>query len=162
MGIMKETGNPLYKEERYHRRKVYCVQQFDFRGWDMYSYWRREVADIKEQAGPSAEGVETAGSSNYEDEDRRDCWNNCDFPNECRFAAPSSPRTTAMTEGEHEKESEREKSEVLNMDMDMDNDVVETEKSPAVEFTIPFIGLEAADDDEAAPDITLDSMDIDL
>jgi hypothetical protein len=67
-----------------------------------------------------------------------------------------------MTEGEHEKESEREKSEVLNMDMDMDNDVVETEKSPAVEFTIPFIGLEAADDDEAAPDITLDSMDIDL
>lgn len=162
MGIVKESGNPLYKEERYRRRKIYCIHQFDFRGWDIYNYWRREIADIKAQAGQSAGCADTTGSNSYEDEDERDCWNSCDFPNDSCSTAPSKPRTTVRREGGRDEGSEIEKTEILNMDNDMDNDTMVTEMSPAVEFTVPFIGLEAADDDEVAVDIGLNSMDVDF
>lgn len=68
------TGSTVSKKHGVKKHHGACTSEFDYTGWRQQADWRREQL-IFPDGHPS-----------------KDCWNNCDYPSECRWAStPHDP-----------------------------------------------------------------------
>lgn len=64
------AGTTVKKRSGKHKRKDPCHSEFDYYGWGTYSHWRRKINQDQTYTIPTPYS--------------RNCWNNCDFPSQCR------------------------------------------------------------------------------
>jgi hypothetical protein len=72
----KAWQNPVQNRSKRHRA---CASEFDYVGWKAWGRWRR-------------------GASKIKDGSKKDCWNTCDYPSECRWGTRFGIHTPVMTE----------------------------------------------------------------
>lgn len=90
-----------------------CASEFDYSGWKVWGEWRRE-----EHAASEAFDDFTSGSTFSDDESdsgassccsderapppsgstKKDCWNKCDYPSECRWGKQFGVQTPPKTQ----------------------------------------------------------------
>ncbi|PNS15394.1 hypothetical protein CAC42_653 [Sphaceloma murrayae] len=79
--ISKRDRKPRIKRHRA------CASEFDYNGWKDYGQWRRQVSGISESE--SDKGGESIDG-------KKDCWNKCDFPSQCRWGGKSNLLTSEI------------------------------------------------------------------
>jgi hypothetical protein len=78
---VKAWRKPTQRRTKRHHHA--CASEFDYSGWKAWGRWRRgglrksSLSSEKEKA----EGVTTGRVSSV----KKDCWNTCDYPSECRW-----------------------------------------------------------------------------
>ncbi|KAI9720611.1 MAG: hypothetical protein M1812_002791 [Candelaria pacifica] len=69
------SGSSVSKKSGVRKHHGACTSEFDYTGWRQQADWRREQL-VFPTGRPS-----------------KDCWNNCDYPSECRWAStPHDPK----------------------------------------------------------------------
>lgn len=117
---VKRSKRNGYKKTVRHKA---CASEFDYQGWKAWSTWRRDVAEqiaaaealedfLNDQpmslSVPTepAEGrwfngawAKKGGAENRAARDywRKDCWNACDYPSECRWGKQFGVATPVVT-----------------------------------------------------------------
>ncbi|KAF1916320.1 hypothetical protein BDU57DRAFT_496837 [Ampelomyces quisqualis] len=69
---LKTWRAPLSKRTKRHKA---CASEFDYSGWKAFGRWRR---------GGQGTRAKKARNSNV-DGAKKNCWNHCDYPSECRW-----------------------------------------------------------------------------
>lgn len=70
----------LRRGKRGIKRHQPCTSEFDYEGWKAWGEWKRLEAELQKALAESAETV--LGTVIAE---KKDCWNHCDYPSECRW-----------------------------------------------------------------------------
>jgi hypothetical protein len=76
--IKKKKGSNQTKTIVKHHKA--CASEFDYQGWKAWGEWRRQYLAVAKY-----EDDERTGKSSKCAGAKRDCWNICDYPSECRW-----------------------------------------------------------------------------
>ncbi|KAF4548921.1 Hypothetical protein D9617_24g016340 [Elsinoe fawcettii] len=74
------------------KRHGACASEFDYNGWRAAGQWRRVLRSDEEDQSDK-ENIDVKKSQTKQ---KKDCWNKCDYPSQCRWGdrfAPKQPRT---------------------------------------------------------------------
>ncbi len=80
-----ETGREQMVKKIRHEP---CTSEFDYAGWSRWGLWRRGVGErMRCERGrtDSGEGRRNGVGARSGGKSKKDCWNKCDCPSECRW-----------------------------------------------------------------------------
>lgn len=76
------------------KKRGTCSSEFDYSGWKEWSRWRRGAPRDK-ATSPNNSPVDDKGEAL--DQKKRDCWNMCNYPSECRWGKKFGIHTPVET-----------------------------------------------------------------
>ncbi|CBX94322.1 predicted protein [Plenodomus lingam JN3] len=68
------------------KRHRACASEFDYSGWKAWTRWRRDIREENKSQNRHH-------SPEHKASRRKDCWNNCSYPSECRWGKKYGVRT---------------------------------------------------------------------
>ncbi|OCK74365.1 hypothetical protein K432DRAFT_409923 [Lepidopterella palustris CBS 459.81] len=90
----RKTVNP--RRVRRHRP---CASEFDYQGWKRWGKWRRYEEEEHWDPEPVSIFEEDSSASSSSEDERlkevKNCWNNCNYPSECRWGKQFGAHTPA-------------------------------------------------------------------
>jgi len=87
----RKSTNP--RRMKKHRA---CGSEFDYSGWKAWGRWRRGGTK-NTNLNPSNDPKVATGPSQTPDQGKKDCWNVCDYPSECRWGKKYGIHTPVET-----------------------------------------------------------------